>query len=121
MTQLNQLSRDLTKSIDYIRGFLNWWMGTITKLEALQKVVLQIEVDGLNLIRSQDVHRRWGMLQVTCYSVLELRGAILIPEATNFPANTIHLCLPMRSGKVVRSLTFDTLGRFSEIKCVLCS
>ena len=93
MTQLNQLSRDLTKSIDYIRGFLSWWMGTITKLEALQKVVLQIEVDGLNLIRSQDVHRRWGMLQVTCYSVLELRGAILIPEATNFPIPSIFVCL----------------------------
>ena len=118
MTQLNQLSRDLTKSIDYIRGFLNWWMGTITKLEALQKVVPQIKVNGLNPI---SVHRRWGILQVTCYSVLELRGAILIPEATNFPANTIHLCLPVRSGKVVRGLTFDTHGRFSEIKCVLCS
>ena len=64
-------------------------MGTITKLEALQKVILQIKVDGLNPI---SVHRRWGILQATCYSVLELRGAILIPEATNFPQ--YHPSLP---------------------------
>ena len=59
MAQLNQLNRDLTKLIDYIGGFVNWWMGIVTKLEALQKVKL----DRSNPIRSDGVRRRWGEVQ----------------------------------------------------------
>ena len=63
MAQLTQLNRDLTKLIDYIGGFVNWWMGMVTKLEALQKVVPQIRLDRSNPIRSDDVRRRWGEVQ----------------------------------------------------------
>ena len=87
MIQLKQLNRDLTNRLHW--GFVNWWMGMITKLEALQNVVLQIKVDGSNPIRSQDVRCRW-------------------------PANTIHLCLPMGSGKVVTSLTLTPLDDFQR-------